>query len=260
MQGYVHLYREVKNEFARSPKSTAKWDVGNAFAGKYIYRPLGLLAAPIFIMLSISGNGVTMISFLVGTAGNLVFLAGRQEWFLAGALCFVLFAVLDFTDGVVARHEAKSTHFGKMLDLLSGTLVASFVPLCVGFGVLRAGALPSWLEGLGYAFLASLATAINLITKVVSTSFALEVSVVAERRRADGPPNESAPSGLRLLFRRAMFHLTGTTSQLALLVVTLLDAAYLFPLILLLLASLQLVLALTRVFKTGPRLLAIEKS
>lgn len=261
MGSYLNLLREIREEFARSPKSTARWDVGTAFAGRWIYRPLGMLAAPAFIMLSMSANQVTLLSFIVGMTGISLFLLGDPSLFLIGAICYMGFVVLDFSDGLVARHERKSTHYGKMMDHLSGAVVAAFAPIFVGFGVARADQVPDLLLPMtGYLLLASLASVVNLLGKELSASFALEQARVARGREGERQDEEGRPGGLAYLVRRTVFHATSSTSHLMLLALILLDLTYLFPPLLLVLASVKLLVVLASIFRTGPRVLAIEKA
>ncbi len=260
MPGYIELYRQVRAEFARSPKSTAPWDTGNGLAGRLVFRPLGLLLAPLFIKLSLSGNVVTLLSFVMGMLGNALFLLGDPGLFLAGALCLFGFAALDFTDGLVARHQGKSTHYGKMMDLLSGVFVASFEPVFVGFGAARAGEAPAWLgTGALYLFLAAMATTLNLMSKLLAASFDLERAKVQRLGPSALEPPGTGGRGLRYRARRVLFHLTANTAQIVLLALTLAGFAFVFPLALFALASVQLAAVVLEVFRTGPKVLAVEK-
>jgi phosphatidylglycerophosphate synthase len=260
MGRYAKLYREVRNEFSRSPKSKAAWDETNAVCPKYFYRPAGLLLAPFFILLGISANAVTFLSFLLGTVGNALFIVGSPRLFLPGALFFIGFVILDFTDGVVARHEKKSTYFGKMIDLMAGLFVSSFLPLTVGFGVIRAGVLPSWISSsLFYAGLCALAATFNLMGKFLAASFSVErarVQAVNPKRREE---SAAVRGGLKNLIQRIVFHLSSGSAQVVLLILTLANLVWAFPLALLVLAVLQLLLVVVEILRSGPTVLATEK-
>jgi phosphatidylglycerophosphate synthase len=258
--GYRALYAHVRAEFAASPKSRAPWDTGNSVSGRFFFRPAGLLLAPLFLRLGLSGNQVTFLSFLVGTLANGLFLLGEPRLFLPAALCFLGFAILDFSDGVVARHWGSSTHYGKMIDLLSGVLVSSLTPVCVGFGVARAGALPGWLEpGWAYLLLAALSTVVNLMNKYVVASFSLERFRTRGDEASPQDEREAGAGGVGHVLRRLLFHLTANTAHLVLLGLVLAGLAYLFPLLLLMLALVQLARTVVTIFRTGPRVLAIQK-
>jgi phosphatidylglycerophosphate synthase len=260
MSSYASLYRQVRKQFSQSPKSKAAWDETNAALPKVFYRPAGLALAPLFILLGFSGNAVTLLSFLLGTTGNVLFVLGREHLFLPGALFLVGFVILDFTDGVVARYEQKSTYFGKMVDLMAGVFVSSFLPLTVGFGVARAGLLPDWFGSAPlYTALCGLGAILNLMGKFLSATFSLERA----RVRGEEPKKEeevaAAAGGLKYLIRRVLFHIASGSAQVALLVLVLVGLTWVFPLGLLGLAGFQLLLTVLNILRTGPTALAIEK-
>jgi phosphatidylglycerophosphate synthase len=260
LRSYIALVREVRGEFRQTKKSGADWDSSNSLAGRYIYRPLGILFAPLFILISMSGNQVTLLSFLVGLAGIGLFLLGNADLFLAGALGYFAFTVLDFTDGLVARHERKSTHFGKMLDHMSGVAVSALAPIFIGFGVARAGLVPAWCgPDVFYLLLASLASAVNLMGKELEVSFALARSRVPGSGAARPPEPPKSSRGTLYLIRRLVFHASSETAHLVLIALTLLGATAIFPLLLLGLAGVKLLVVLSEIFRAGPRVLAIEK-
>jgi phosphatidylglycerophosphate synthase len=260
MSSYAKLYRQVRAEFSRSPKSKAAWDETNAALPRIFYRPAGLALAPLFILLGISGNGVTFLSFLLGTTGNVLFALGRPQLFLPGALFLIAFVILDFTDGVVARYEKKSTYFGKMVDLMAGTFVSSFLPLTVGFGVARAGLLPDWFgSALLYTALCGLAAILNLMRKFLATSFSLERARVRGEEPKKEEESAAGGGGIKYLIRRVLFHIASGSAQVALLILILVNLTWAFPLALLGLAGLQLLLTVLGIVRTGPTVLAIEK-
>lgn len=258
MSSYSELYREIKDEFSKSPKSRDPLGVDQALMGRF-YRPIGMVLAPIFIKMSFSANQVTLLSVLFGTLANILFVSGDARWFVTAALCYIVFCILDYTDGLVARHYKKSTYFGKMIDLLSGTMVASFIPFFVGYGVTKAGLLPGWMSSDHFLFLSALASINNLVSKFLGASFSLakaEVQNLTGQKREHVPINRK---GFTFMMRRLMLHLRAATAQMALLIVTLLNVAFLFPIGLLALATFQLGVVVIEIFRTGPTALSLEK-
>ena len=260
MTGYSQLYNQVEADFRQSSKSGKFWSMDSAITGRFFFRPLGFLLAPLFIKLSFSANQVTYLSFLVGTLGNVLFALGDPRFFVAAATCYVGFAILDFVDGPVARHHKTNSYFGKLVDSSSGLLVSSFVPICVGFGVARSGTLPEWIDSPRvYIFLAALSVIVNLVGKQISSNFSLQqakLRSLPSERTDDGPPTHRTAS---YILRRAMFHAISNTAHLGLLILTMVGLTYLFPLLLLPLAALQFLLTLLKVSRSGAVLLRVEE-
>ncbi len=70
----------------------------------------------LFIKLGLSANNVTVLSGLVCIFGGIM-LAMRSPWLtLLGISCFVLFHILDCSDGQVGRYRKQSSLYGHFLD------------------------------------------------------------------------------------------------------------------------------------------------
>jgi len=85
----------------------------------------------------ITPNQLTLVRFLVGAAGALMFAQGERP--NVAALLIVLSNFLDHTDGELARMSGKSSRFGHYFDLASDALVT--VGMFVGMGIGLVGQL-----------------------------------------------------------------------------------------------------------------------
>lgn len=102
------------------------------------------------LKLGMSANQVTVLSGVVAVLGGML-LALDNPWLaLFGVICFHLFAILDMSDGEVARYRKQGGGAGHYLDwymhfisstaLLAGLFIASFdslgTPWLVGLGLM----------------------------------------------------------------------------------------------------------------------------
>lgn len=109
----------------------------NAFHAKpYDARLAAWLVRPL-IETRITPNQLTLVRFLVGAAGALMFALGERP--NVAALLVVLSNFLDHTDGELARMSGKSSRFGHYFDLASDALVT--VGMFVGMGIGLVGQL-----------------------------------------------------------------------------------------------------------------------
>ncbi len=108
--------------------STIKSSETDDYLDTRVVRPLAYLCACLFAKLNLSPNTVTVISMFVGAASALFFLSG--SFYYAGAvgvfyniIAFLLLAtaaVLDCTDGQLARMTGKTSRLGRILDGIAG--------------------------------------------------------------------------------------------------------------------------------------------
>lgn len=109
----------------------------NAFHAKpYDARLAAWLVRPL-VDTRITPNQLTLVRFLVGAAGALMFALGDRP--NVAALLVVLSNFLDHTDGELARMSGKSSRFGHYFDLASDALVT--VGMFIGMGIGLVGQL-----------------------------------------------------------------------------------------------------------------------
>ncbi len=85
----------------------------------FVHRPLGYLVARAAYPTFVSPDAITLLSMLAGIASGAAFytgiVTGKSHHVLAGGL-LILSAVLDCSDGQLARMRKTSSRYGRMLD------------------------------------------------------------------------------------------------------------------------------------------------
>lgn len=112
---------------------------------KNILRRLSIYFTRIFINRKLTANQVTGIDFLIVLAAGMYFTLPYAIGWLVGLLCFLLYMVIDCSDGEVARyylHKGKGTGLpfgvGAVLGGVVDWFVWAFMFACMSFGVYSA--------------------------------------------------------------------------------------------------------------------------
>ncbi len=122
-----------------------------------VHRPLGYVIARLCYPTPITPDQLTIVSMLIGVAagalvGASVGRAGSAFLPHAAAL-FVLSAVIDCSDGQLARMRQSSSRFGRMLDgAVDAVVQVAFVPAAIVHMFVRRGGFSqadAWLWALG---------------------------------------------------------------------------------------------------------------
>lgn len=82
----------------------------------YFYRPLAFVIVKTFYALPLTPNHYSFLALVSGVASGYHFLKGTESGYQWGAFLFLLFAVLDCCDGMVARLKKNGTEFGRLID------------------------------------------------------------------------------------------------------------------------------------------------
>lgn len=106
---------------------------------KIFYRPVSFFTASFCANHGISANSVSVFSTFVGLIACVMFLFGRWELNIIGALLISLWLILDCTDGNLARC-VKAQPFGEFVDSESSYTLVAFLGVSLGMSVfLRTG-------------------------------------------------------------------------------------------------------------------------
>lgn len=125
------------------------------------YMKSGIYFSWLLIKLGFSANGVTALSGLVCIIGG-VLLAMRSPWLISlGIGCFVLFHILDCSDGQVSRYRKQASLYGHFLD---GYM--HFVFDAAFFGGIGIGALVSFFH-VGLAVAAFVAMLVPIMFRLI---------------------------------------------------------------------------------------------
>jgi phosphatidylglycerophosphate synthase len=114
---------------------------------RLLYRPLSFPLTVLFIRAGFSANGVSYLNAMLLCLVLGLLLAGSGPLLVCAALLFLLFYVLDFVDGNLARYHNQSSYFGKLID---GTIdtIGFLLFAAVALGNVRSGLnwLPAGVE------------------------------------------------------------------------------------------------------------------
>lgn len=108
--------------------------IGNWMA-RYLVRDIALPLTWLFLHTSISANGVTLISLIVGLIGCAIFAFGTRWAFLLGVCFLQLWYLLDHVDGQIARYRKQETITGIFFDYISHHLIHMGVFMGISWGV-----------------------------------------------------------------------------------------------------------------------------
>lgn len=97
-------------------QNSRKSDDTDDLLDKYFHEPVALFFSRRFIKLGFSPNVITILSMVFGVCGAILFYPQKIIINLIGILLQVFAAVLDCSDGQVARMTGKSTQLGRVLD------------------------------------------------------------------------------------------------------------------------------------------------
>lgn len=103
----------------------------------YFYRPMAFVIVKSFYALPITPNQYSLMALLSGMASGFYFLQGKADSFKWGAFYFLLFAVLDCCDGMVARLKKNGTEFGRLIDGVVDYIVNAIVYITLSLGLLK---------------------------------------------------------------------------------------------------------------------------
>jgi len=104
---------------------------------RYFFRPISFYLSIIFLKLKISPNQVTILSWVFALAGCFAYCIGENIWSLIGFLFIIIWALLDYVDGSMARFLNQRTSFGHFIDVVGAYYVIALLPICLAIGVVN---------------------------------------------------------------------------------------------------------------------------
>lgn len=108
-------------------------------------RPVGRLLSKLLVHTPVTANQVSVVSILLGVWSGWWFARGDLASDVTGALLLQLSAIIDCTDGDLARVLFKESPLGKWLDLVGDQLVHLAVFAGIPLGLYRQGLETPWL-------------------------------------------------------------------------------------------------------------------
>jgi hypothetical protein len=122
----MSLLQEYKN-------SLKKVEVEEAF-DLYFYRPLAFLLVKGIYKTNITPNQLTVISMVFGVLGGFCYAFGNHNAYMVGAVLYLLYNVVDCSDGQLARMKKNGTQVGRILDGVADYVVSIALYFGIGFG------------------------------------------------------------------------------------------------------------------------------
>lgn len=114
---FVEIYRQSRGWIARA-----------------INKRVSFFLTRLFVKLPISPNGITLVTFLVGLGGCLLFLSSSYGMRALGAVLLQASSILDGCDGEVARLTVRSSRVGAWLDTIADDVINHVMFACLYVG------------------------------------------------------------------------------------------------------------------------------
>lgn len=99
-----------------------------------IFRPPAFLLVKLIYRTSITPNQITWLSLFFGVFGAFLITLGTATTYFFAAICFIIYNILDCSDGQLARLQKSGTLTGRIVDGSADYIVAVTSYLAIGFG------------------------------------------------------------------------------------------------------------------------------
>jgi phosphatidylglycerophosphate synthase len=101
----------------------------------FFYRPLAFLLVKSIYKTKITPDQLTLGAIILGLTGGFFYAFGLRQTSIIGALFYILFIILDCSDGQLARLKKNGTKIGRLLDGIADYIVvaAIYVGLAIGY-------------------------------------------------------------------------------------------------------------------------------
>lgn len=100
----------------------------------YFYRPLAFLFVKLIYKTSITPNQLTIISIILGICSGIMYSKGWPNGFIFGAIVFMIYNIIDCSDGQLARLKNNGTNVGRIIDGIGDYISTASVFIGIGLG------------------------------------------------------------------------------------------------------------------------------
>jgi hypothetical protein len=100
-----------------------------------VFRPPAFLFVKLIYQTRITPNQITWISLFFGVFGAFLISLGTATGYFIAAICFIIYNILDCSDGQLARLQNSGTVTGRIVDGSADYIVAVTSYLAIGFGI-----------------------------------------------------------------------------------------------------------------------------
>ncbi len=105
---------------------------------RFFNRPISRQITKRLLETSVSPNLISLGAIFIGLLAGLMLAIPRQEFAVLGAILFQFSAILDCSDGDIARLHFKESLLGKWLDIVGDQVVHIAIFVGIGFGLINA--------------------------------------------------------------------------------------------------------------------------
>lgn len=120
--------------FLNSYKKSLKMIEVEEILDLVFYRPLAFLFVKLVYNTNITPNQITWIAVVFGIVGGLLLMTNLPLALLIAGVFYIIYDVLDCSDGQLARLKQNGTLTGRIVDGFSDYIVSTFAYLGIGIG------------------------------------------------------------------------------------------------------------------------------
>ena len=102
----------------------------------FFYRPIAFLLVKSIYRTNITPDHLTLGAIILGLTGGFFYAFGLQQTSIIGAIFYILFVILDCSDGQLARLKKNGTKIGRLLDGIADYIVVSGYLCGIGYRIL----------------------------------------------------------------------------------------------------------------------------
>jgi phosphatidylglycerophosphate synthase len=115
-------------------KKSLKMTEIEEFIDLFFYRPLAFILVKIIYPTNITPNQLTITAIFVGITSGFVYATGLPNSCIYGAILFMLYNIIDCSDGQLARLKKNGSHAGRIIDGIADYLATAAVFIGLGVG------------------------------------------------------------------------------------------------------------------------------
>jgi len=133
--------------------------------GRFVLKNLSYFVVWALLKMRMSANAVTYAGFAIGCLGCLLIALGGEAGLMAGVVLVNIWALLDYSDGQVARWNGTSGNYGRFIDNICDAGMGGLLFLFLGIGVYNS------VEEYIYLIVGAWTALCYLFTMIISYNF-----------------------------------------------------------------------------------------
>jgi phosphatidylglycerophosphate synthase len=130
---------------------TLKLPAVEEFFDLFFYRPLAFFFVKLIAHTEITPNQLTVASMVFGALGGFSYTYGTPEAYAWGGILYLLYNIIDCSDGQLARLKNSGSAIGRILDGVADYVVSVAVYLGIGIGYAGTSSSPAAMWALTVA-------------------------------------------------------------------------------------------------------------